>query len=169
MKFNNEDAKFASYYNVLINLINNNKRWDQVTTWQRNTITTVANSATSIAPVALAYIEFLNKSFTFRTNAKEGFAKQQIIKTENFELATMLASPNPFADVTFIQVSIPIGQTWSMRIVDITGRAILQTQLVAGKYELPINASELNGNGVYFCQLICDGKPTETIKIICLK
>nr|MBK9651195.1 T9SS type A sorting domain-containing protein [Bacteroidota bacterium] len=166
---NNEDAKFASYYNILINLINNNKRWDQVTTWQRNTITTIANSGTKIAPVALAYLEFLNKSFSFRTNAVEGFAKQTILQNIDYVNATMLASPNPFSDVTVIKVSIPPSQLWTMKVMDITGRIMVKTQLVAGKYELPISANELNGNGLYFCQLLCDDKPIETIKIICLK
>jgi hypothetical protein len=141
----------------------------EVTTAQRNTITSIAGTNTTIAPVALAYLELLNKNFTYRTNAKEGFPKYNLSGASNYFKASMVATPNPFSEFTLVALTIPTEQKWSLRITDITGRNLIYTQLASGKYELPVYANELSGNGIYFCQLLCNGKLVETLKVISLK
>jgi hypothetical protein len=79
--------------------------------------------------------------------------------------------PNPFNPTTRIRFSIPKRSFVELRIYDVLGRLkeLPMSQYVnASEYELTLDGSGY-ATGIYFYQLIADGKIVETRKMIVLK
>ncbi len=79
--------------------------------------------------------------------------------------------PNPFNPTTRIKFSIPKRSLVELRIYDILGRLkelALSQYVNASEYELTLDGSSYS-SGVYFYQLMVDGRIIETKKMIVLK
>lgn len=77
--------------------------------------------------------------------------------------------PNPFAERTSFEIELPRKGTVSLQIIDLLGRRvglpIDGKSLDAGKHALHWEASRLS-SGIYFVQLIHDGKLVDTRSIV---
>jgi hypothetical protein len=79
--------------------------------------------------------------------------------------------PNPFNPNTKIQISIPQKSFIQIKIFDVLGsemEKILHQELTASEYEIDFNGSNYR-SGVYFYQLISDGKIIDTKKFVIAK
>jgi len=78
--------------------------------------------------------------------------------------------PNPFNPVTKIRFDIPEAGTVTVKVFDIAGReaaVLVNSELKAGRYELPFDASSLS-SGVYFYKISAGGF-TDTKKMMLVK
>ncbi|KXK49471.1 MAG: Peptidase S8 and S53, subtilisin, kexin, sedolisin [Chlorobi bacterium OLB5] len=79
--------------------------------------------------------------------------------------------PNPFNPITNIKFQIPISGYVQINVFDITGREIekmVNGYLHAGVYNMKFEASKLT-SGVYFYELLINGKPASTKKMVLIK
>ncbi len=76
--------------------------------------------------------------------------------------------PNPFNPATTIRFTLPEKNFVTVRIFDILGREVrtfIRSDLEPGEHSVPFDAEGLSG-GIYFCQLIADGRHMTTRMIL---
>lgn len=79
--------------------------------------------------------------------------------------------PNPFNQLTIINCQLPIRANVEIIIYDVSGKKVsvlVDKNQNAGKYEVRFDAEKI-GSGVYFYQLIADGKVIQTRKMAIIK
>jgi len=79
--------------------------------------------------------------------------------------------PNPFNPTTKIKLSIPKKSYIHLKIYDVLGRikeALIDKELTASEYEVTFNAENYS-SGIYFYQMIADGKIIDTKKLTVIK
>jgi len=92
-----------------------------------------------------------NGGLTFISRLNEPIVKNYILE-QNY--------PNPFNSYTSIVFSIPENKQVSLQIYDLTGKKVLtlvNSFLIAGKYEISFNAENLS-SGVYYYKLLTSDK-----------
>ncbi|MBT8220397.1 MAG: T9SS type A sorting domain-containing protein, partial [Bacteroidia bacterium] len=87
------------------------------------------------------------------------------IKEAAFELGQNM--PNPFSDVTTIEVMVPRTSKGSLAVFDLTGKILMQVdqEFSKGMNEIMITSDRLPSNGIYYYKLSVDDF-TDTRKMI---
>lgn len=154
---------FVSGTNRLIKSSDSGDNWNQILTFQGEGGSLIAcyNKDT------LAVSKLNTVYRTYNGGTPVTFNGQYI--PDDFELFQNY--PNPFNQLTIISYQLPIRTDVKIIIYDLTGKevsVVVDKNQNEGNYEIRFNAGDM-GSGVYFYQLIADGKVIQTKKMVLLK
>ncbi len=98
-----------------------------------------------------------------------GIIKQETNVTENFKLSQNY--PNPFNPKTKIEYELQLSGNINIKVLDLRGKEIItliNKRQTVGKYEIEFEGSELS-SGVYFFNMLVDGRLIDTKKMLLIK
>ena len=98
---------------------------------------------------------------------KSNFSNQELDKINKNSYQLKQNTPNPFSESTIISYALPKDQNQaSLLIFDLNGRLVNSYDLVQNRGELKINATDLNGAGMYLYTLSTNGEEIITKRMI---
>lgn len=90
------------------------------------------------------------------------------IKDMDLERTKLNASPNPFANMTRLQYSMPVPASVNIKVYDVLGREIstlFKGQQKAGTYNIEYNTGKLSP-GVYYCRMVATAAGKELVQML---
>lgn len=164
-----ENTKFRNFYNIFINLINNNKRFDQLSSVQRETVISISTTTTDVSANAQAYLDWLNGTRTVRVPEqgvpvrKGAITEDAWLQSNNYNLQSI---PNPVnGNETNVRCFVPIGKQGVIIVYNKLGEKQMQITLHEGINDALIDVSQLT-KGVYPFVLTIDNAKVASNKII---